>query len=315
LNLVHDFELKTVPPYSFELTVAKPAGWWWATPREVYEGRTLWTGVRWEGRLLGLRIDGLRTLMRPRIRCRVYSRARFDEAMKDAVTSLIRAALRTEEDVRPFYEMAEGDPIVREVVKDLRGMRILRWPDLFSALILAITLQMAPLVRSQQMWGLLMEHYGENAVFDGRRIRYWPSPKKISETSEEELRSVAKLGYRAKNLKAIAESILGGFPTMEELSRMPSEDARRKLMELRGVGEYSADIVGTEGGFSLDVWSAKIFGVLMTGKEPEDPRAAIPVLQRLARERWGRWTGHVFVYVLNDLDKVSERIGFDLTKF
>ncbi len=160
-----------------------------------------------------------------------------------------------------------------------------------------------------------MENYGENAVFDGKRVRYWPSPKRIASASEEELMKVAKLGYRAKNLRSIAEAMLEGFPSMEELSRIPTEDAKRKLMELRGIGEYSADIVATEGGFGLDVWSAKIFGVILKGEEPKDPRAAIPELQRLARKRWGRWTGHVFVYVLNDLDKISERICVDLTKF
>ena len=37
-------------------------------------------------------------------------------------------------------------------------------------------------------------------------MRYWPSTETIAEASVEELMSKAKLGYRAKNLKAIAEA-------------------------------------------------------------------------------------------------------------
>jgi hypothetical protein len=33
----HYFGFRGVPPYSFELTVHKPAGWWWSTPNKVFE--------------------------------------------------------------------------------------------------------------------------------------------------------------------------------------------------------------------------------------------------------------------------------------
>jgi 3-methyladenine DNA glycosylase/8-oxoguanine DNA glycosylase len=68
-------------------------------------------------------------------------------------------------------------------------------------------------------------------------------------------------------------------------------------------------------GFPLDVWSAKIFHILFFGKEPENPRKAIPVLKQIADERWGKWRGYAFVYVLNDLSNLSKRVGVDLTQF
>lgn len=67
-------------------------------------------------------------------------------------------------------------------------------------------------------------------------------------------------------------------------------------------------------GFPLDAWSAKTFSILLLGKEPESPRDAIPELKRMAEERWGKWRGHVFVYVLNDLPRISKRLGVDLTR-
>ena len=75
-------------------------------------------------------------------------------------------------------------------------------------------------------------------------------------------------------------------------------------------GTYNAQM-----GFPLDVWSAKIFNVLFFGEEPEKPREAIPFLKKVAQEKWGDWRGYAFVYILNDLAKLSDRVGFDLTKF
>lgn len=315
MRLRHSFELRGIPPYSFELTVKKPAGWWWSTPDEVYEDGTLWTAIRFNGGLIGVKLANRGTLNSPRIGCAVYADTPLSDVEDEDLERLLARSLRVDEDLRQFYEMAAQDGVLAQVVDELRGMRTLSWPDLFPALILAVTLQMAPLARSSQMMELLRTQYGEDATFDGRRIRYWPSPKRIANTPVEELMLRTKLGYRAKNLRSIAETLEGGFPSAEELSTLGAEDARERLMELRGIGPYAASIVVGERGFSLDVWSSKIFGVLLVGEEPEDPRGAIPELTRLATERWGRWTSHAFVYVLNDLENISRRIGVDLTKF
>jgi DNA-3-methyladenine glycosylase II len=228
---------------------------------------------------------------------------------------MLKRSLKAEEDLAGFYELSQKDPVLQGVVKDLFGMHTIGWPELFPALILAVSLQMAPMKRSNQMMDLLMANFGEAASFDGKTIRYWPSAQTIANVSVEELMGKAKLGYRAKNLKAIATTLTQGFPSMDELYAMEPAEAKKKLLTLRGIGEYSAELVMPKTGFPLDVWSAKIFSVLFYGKVPEKPRDAIPALKEAAQQRWGNWMGYVFVYVLNDLPKISKRIGIDLTKF
>jgi DNA-3-methyladenine glycosylase II len=228
---------------------------------------------------------------------------------------MLKRALKVEEDLKGFYELSKNDDILQGVIKDLYGMHTIGWPELFPALILAVSLQMAPMKRSNQMMDLLMTNFGDDACFDGKTIRYWPSPQTIAATPAEELMAKAKLGYRAKNLKAIAAALIQGFPSMDELYSMEPEEAKKKLLTLYGIGEYSAELVMPRTGFPLDVWSAKIFSVLFNAKIPENPRDAIPALKDAAVKRWGEWRGYVFVYVLNDLPKLSARLGVDLTKF
>lgn len=306
---------EVVQPYSFELTVHKPAGWWWSTPDEKFENNTLWTATRIKDELVGLKLYSAGTLERPTVNCTIYSSKPLCEAKKQELSLTLQRALRTREDLTKFYALSDSDDILKKTIRDLWGLHSVGWPELFPALILAVTLQMAPLKRSDQMMDKLLHNFGEEATFDGKKVLYWPSTKTISQTPVEELRQKAKLGYRAKNLVAIAESLNEGFPTMNELAAVEPTQAKALLMALRGVGDYSAELVMPEMGFPLDVWSAKIFSVLFHEELPVDPRKSIPALKATAEKRWGNWAGYAFVYVLNDLQRVSQRIGFDLTSF
>ena len=315
LEEAHSIEIEAVPPYSFELTLHKPAGWWWSTPDEDFENNTCWSATRFNNELLGLKLHSTGTTNKPQIHCAIYSKTKIGTSEKQQVTRMLKRSLKTEEDLTNFYKLSRKDPILNGVVKNLYGMHTVGWPELFPALILAVTLQMAPMKRSTQMMDLIMAKYGEEAIFDGKTIRYWPSAQSIAPKSVEELKSAAKLGYRAKNLTEIAKTLTQGFPSMDELYAMEPQEAKKKLLTLYGIGEYSAELVMPKMGFPLDVWSAKIFHVLFFGKEPSNPREAIPLLKEAAEKRWGNWSGCAFVYILNDLANLSKRVGTDLTNF
>jgi DNA-3-methyladenine glycosylase II len=307
--------LKATPPYDFALTVHKPAGWSLLTPFEIFDKGVLWTAMRMpSGKLFGLKLWSIGTVEKPEIYCEVYSYEKLGQNERRELSKTIVWMLNLKEDIRPFYRLAEHDPLVKVLVKDLYGMRNTRQPDIFPRLILAVTLQMAPITRSNQMMNLLIGEYGERVRFDGKDISYWPSPERIANSSVKELEERCKLGYRAKSLKGIAEVISRGFPSLQELERMQAKEAKAKLMELKGIGEYSADIVSPHPGFALDVWSAKIFNMLMFKEKVESPRDAISALKKAAEDRWGKWRGYVFVYVLHDLRNLSNRFKLSLTQ-
>jgi len=310
------FEFEAVPPYCFDLTVHKPAGWWWSTPNEVFQKRVLWTTVRVDSCLYGLRLRAAESSRKRQIvSCTVYSDKKLSGLEKDSLASNVERALGVKEDINEFYLIGRRDKILQHTIDDLWGMRTVAWPELFPALILAVTLQMAPMKRSNQMMDLLIANFGDNVHFGGKTIAHWPSADRIAELGVNELEGKAKLGYRAKSLISIARALRDGFPTADELLRMSPNEAKKQLMTLHGIGDYSAELIMPGMGFPLDVWSAKIFGLLFLGEEPQDPRDAIPELKKMAIERWGKWRGHAFVYVLNDLPMISKGFGVDLTNF
>jgi DNA-3-methyladenine glycosylase II len=298
------------PPYSFALTVHKPAGWHWLTPGEAWDeaSETLFTGLRLADRLaVGIKARSTGTVARPRVVVEAYAARALDSTERRALQLMLRRALDVDADIRSFYRLASRDAVLKRIVRPLYGMHEGYWAGLWPLLLLAVTLQMAPIKRSMAMLHALLEHYGEPLRFDGHAVRLWPTPARIAAAPLRELRARCGLGYRAKVLKTIARQLLAGFPSLEDLKAMAPEAATSKLQELYGVGEYSAAMVTPHVSFPLDVWSVQIFARLLGVRIPSnrDPRELIPRVARAAERRWGEWRGLALVYVLNALDDLA----------
>ena len=215
LPLSTAFKLRAVPPYDFLLTVHKPAGWSLLTPFEIFEDDTLWTAMRLNsGETFGLKLRSSGTVEKPEISCEVFSRERPSAQKRKSLSRAVAWTLSLNEDISEFYALAEHDPLVKSLVEDLYGMRVTKRPDIFPRLVLAVTLQMAPILRSDQMMNLLIKEYGEKIRFNGKEIPYWPPPERIAKATVRQLEQRCKLGYRAKTLKGIAEAVCKGFPTL-----------------------------------------------------------------------------------------------------
>ncbi len=299
-------------PYDFELTVHKPAGWTLFSSSEIYENKTLWTGLRIDGEPLGLKIGSTGKRYEPTLVVEVFSRARLTKEMEKIIRETLESKLSTSEDLKDFYRMASKDDILKHVITDLYGMHSTDDANLFSIALLAITLQMAPLKRSQDMLEALGKNYGEKITFDGKKLRISPTSRKIASINPSVLKARCNLGYRAKNIVNMARTIEAGFPSLEELKAMPADVAKKKLMSLPGIGDYSSDIINPNGGFPIDVWSADVFGKLFYGKEPKNGRDDIDRIKKEGLRRWGKWSWYAFFYVVNDLANLSKVLRTNL---
>jgi len=162
------------------------------------------------------------------------------------------------------------------------------------------------------MMDAIDRRYGEAIEFDGKRVVLQPTAERIAKLDPKVFAAECKLGYRAKYLVASAKMIAAGFPSIQEIIAMPPTEAREKLLELPGVGDYAADIINPHGGFPIDAWSVDVFGLLFFGKEPENRREAIEKVKEEGVLRWGRWSWMAFFYVAQDLRNLSKHLGIEL---
>jgi len=317
LRPVASFEMPPLPPYNFELTVHKPLGYHWLNPSEIYHAGTIWTAIELGSEEpAGLKLKTVGTTDSPKISGIIFSREKLGGDEERALLKNVARCLELNVDISGFYSMAERDPIIKQIKVDLYGMRCGQHQRLFHNIIRAITMQWASLERTKQMFRLLFQVYGRKISFDGRQIYAWFTPRQIAQASLKDLQEKCKLGFRAKHLKAIVNLIdKGDFPSLERLNEMPFADAKKELMRLKGIGEYSAEIAlpHTER-FPIDLWSAKVFWSLFFPDRALPPlKVATEKVRTHAEERWKRWRGYAFIYVINDLSTLSNRLGLELT--
>lgn len=299
------FTLNVPGPFDFKLTVRKPAGWPWATPYEVFENDTLWTATRLkDGKLVGVKLAGNGA----EVVTSIYADWLSTEQTQE-IAERVKLGLGFKNELEAFYALGEKDPLIKQLSNDLYGMRLGFLSGVFEMALLAISLQMAPTKRSDQMMACLIESSGDSVEFDGKSILYWPHSARLATVDPAYLAKACMLGYRAKFIVRTAERISAGFPDVLSLARLPEKEALDLLKTLPGIGEYSAQIISPHPGFPLDVWSARIFHEIMFGTTPEKPREVIKAVTSAADMRWGRFKGYVFVYVLHDLPNLQARYG------
>jgi 3-methyladenine DNA glycosylase/8-oxoguanine DNA glycosylase len=307
------YQVNPVSPYSFKLTVKKPAGWSLFTPFEVYENETLWSALHLDHELIGVKLQSLGQTTLPLLRVDVFTKRPAATPMRETAHESLNDLLGVNDDLTSFYTLAKNDPILKHVIGDLYGMHDTFSSSLFARATLAILLQMTSIKRSNQMMNCMITKYGQTAEFEGKRVQVWPTYKRVSRLTPNELARTCKLGYRAKLLVKLARVMTkNGGPTLTDLKGLTRDEAKRKLMELPGIGDYSADIINRPGGFPIDVWSAAVFGKLFYGEEPEKSREAVEIVKREGIRRWGKWSWMAFFYVVQDLENLSRKLNTTL---
>lgn len=140
-----------------------------------------------------------------------------------------------------------------------RGIRILR-QDFWEALCSFIISQCNNIPRIKGIIDSLCRNFGEKICFYGEVLYTFPEASKIASLGEDEL-GVIRSGYRAKYLISAARAMVSG--ELFGIETLGTDDARKKLMSLQGVGRKVADCVllyglGRMEVYPVDVWMRRV---------------------------------------------------------
>jgi len=314
-----EFDLAARPPFDFYSTVESEI----EVRRmedypplvDQYDGEAYWTTMI----LPGEEIVGLRFEPNPRIRgdleqglhVKLYSDRDIGKNDLDLVRATVNRCWGLDEDMEGFYRIAGHPPTIGRVVQRHRGMRPLSSFEPFRTVCITILLQNTTMARTNAMISSLVMHYGYSVSFDGVSLRHWPSPERLAKVRPDEFRSECRLGFRAERLSSTSQVITAGRPDLSQLSEIPTEEAKELLMELKGIGEYSAEMIllGLRRWdvFPIDVWSTRQFyRVLFPGQEIPARSKAYEEVRLRSRELWGGWRGLVYALTLHELDEIAE---------
>jgi len=319
LEIITNMELDGITPYNFEKTIRKYTlygiEWYLFTPFEVYSNRTLWTAIRINNMSVGLRLNSIGNIENPKISVSVFSKDKLSNDEENEIMNVLTWVLGLKIDITDFYILADTYKPLKQAKEDLYGMRITTSPNLFDLTLLALTLQRSSYGRTERMIRLICENYGELLEFDEKKIIIFPTAERISKVNENELRVRCKVGYRATNIIANAKLIASGkIPSLIQLREISAEDAKHALMQMKGIGEYSREIIlfALHPCFPIDVWSANIFCKLFEIEIRDNPRKTMSILKEFAQKWFGKWQSYAYDYIINDLERLSNKFRLDI---
>ena len=213
--------------------------------------------------------------------------------------ALVRSYFRLDDDIDEVYRDISNDPRVEAMVRRYRGLRLLR-VNPWECLISFICSANSNLPRIHSNMESMSEHFGEPLTLDGHTRYTFPTPERLAAAGEAALRTLG-LGFRAPYVAGAARAVAAGDLDLEVLRTTAYDEAKERLMELRGVGSKIADCVLLHSldkleAFPIDVWVRRALAEwYFPGKKPPPDR----VMLEWARDRFGAYAGYAELYLFH----------------
>jgi len=260
------FEITPTLPFHFDGTFHKPSHY----PDKLsdWEPGKYWQSFRMGKDLFGVRIED----KNPNLLVTVFSDKKLSEKEIEKIKEELNWRFGLQEDLTEFNKIAQNDKRFYPIFKKWLGMRVSTAHNLYELLIIAVLLQNATVRRTVQMTDALLDKFGTELEFDGKRLWAIWLPEDLDKTTEQELRDI-KIGYRAKFIKRPSEDFSKGMVDEIALRKMDKESAEKELTKLYGVGPETARILLFEALHHFDTfkhiapWQQKIYSKLFYDKE------------------------------------------------
>lgn len=218
---------------------------------------------------------------------------------------------RLDDNIQNIFSNFSNDTILPKLLKRYTGLRLIR-QDPHQCMISFACSSNTNISMIRTMLKNLSMKFGIKKQIDNKIFFTFPAMKNLYKASINELCSCS-VGYRAKAIKSIAEKIVTGALTIDELYRSKYDDARKVLTSIYGIGNKIADCIllfsleKTEA-FPIDVWMGRaIFmyykglidnrkvTIINTNEKLSDNHYSI--LSEIMRDHFGKYGGYAQQYL------------------
>ncbi len=182
-----------------------------------------------------------------------------------------------------------------DAIREKSGIRILR-QDFTETLLSFIISQNKQIPHIKQIVAGISKEYGRLAgVVEGQEFYSFPKLEELLRITEDDFRSL-KTGFRAPYL-CDAISHLKEWGEMESFADLSYEEAKNKLMTIKGVGDKVANCVllfglGYTSAFPVDVWIKRIMESIYFKEDTSKDK-----IMDYAKERFGEYGGYAQQYL------------------
>jgi len=246
------FTLRPVPPFRLDLTV-------WALRRRARNLVDRWDGTTYRrivvvnGRATELAVHQAGAPAAPSLQVTVTPAPRTD-ADRWHLRSLLDRLLGLRVDLSPWYALARRDPRLRRLADQFQGVKPPRFPTVFEALVNAFACQQLSLEAGLTLLNRLSAECG--AYFDTPTgaAHAFPEPNDLAQMAPNALRAIGFSRQKARALLELARAITEQHLNLEQFAQEGDNAIGKHLLELRGVGRWTAEYALLRGFGRLNVF-------------------------------------------------------------
>ena len=299
------FSIDPVPPFRLDLTA-------WAIRRRPENAVDQWNGQVYE-RVLAIRGKPVLTTVAqsgtwnaPRLEV-TASAAHLPNTARIAVTAALERLLGLQVDLTPFYRLAAEHGRLHELASRFRGLKPPRFPTVWEGLVNGIACQQFSLAVGILMLNRLAALCGQPLGGDATRHAF-PTPEDLATAAPESLRSLGLNGAKSRQLIGLAKQSASGPLDLESYANLTNEKAISRLLELPGVGRWTAEYVLLRGMGRIDAFPGDDVGARnnlarwLRLRKPLDYSRVMRVIGK-----WKPYGGLIYFHLLLD---GLERAGY-----
>lgn len=199
---------------------------------------------------------------------------------------------RNYEEIKKTLSLVDDN--MKESIRYGEGIRILN-QDLWEMIISFIISANNNIPRIKGIIERMSAKYGQEIKFRGTSYYTFPTIDELSQASVKDLKDLG-LGFRDRYVYETTKKIKEGKINLENLKQEPTNEVRKQLLTLTGVGPKVADCIMLFSTlkrfdvFPVDVWVRRVMNDLYIHNEDET-KVNKKQIQEIARDKFGALEG------------------------
>ncbi|MGE0683340.1 MAG: DNA-3-methyladenine glycosylase [Candidatus Binatia bacterium] len=300
---IHCFTLTPTPPYSLDLTAIRFARF----KDEIVDrvrAKQYQRLLSVDGQFALATVTDAGTTTKPQLQIELQSLSKTDLDRPEFAAQL-RHILCTDLDLKPFYRHSRTDELLAPITPRFRGLKLPASPTVFESLVMAVLSQQVNLTFAYSIKRELVETFGGQWKANGETHYAFPRPERFAEETAESLRRFRLSQAKAATLVRLGEAFASKAMTEEELAALQDEEVVERLIQIKGIGRWSAEIALLRGLARIDAFPGGDLGVVkyvaqgLLGKAEKATEADM----RAFAERWRPYRGLALIYCYAELMK------------
>ena len=215
MTFTESFKVEAAAPFNFDLTAQIFRN---GDPEiRIYREGVFRQVIRLGSRLVLVEVSSVGSVEQPKLAIKLRANEAVTAQDKRQACEVVKYIFNLDFDLGSFYGDIKGEPVMKLMAQQLYGLKNPTTPTVFESLVDSVMEQQISIRVAIALEDKLIKKFGDCIQVDGKNYFAFPTPRKISAFSVEEVRQVGLTQRKAEYIHGAAHMIAAGELDLEGL--------------------------------------------------------------------------------------------------